>query len=665
MLKQVKNITPANKRLKVYFNEFNVLMDKTAYLPIATGLLSAFCAASEVLNSHYNFMPFLFMREDINKVIALYEKPAVAAFSVSMWNEQLSLQIASRIKNTFPDCLIVFGGVQVPHEANHYFQQYPFIDIAVRGDGEVAFAEILNRFIISRDFSGIENISWRDEETRACHVNNQGPLQTGSLDIFPSPYLDGLFEYLFAENDCIQFQAIIETNRGCQFGCAYCVWGKGMLNKRLRFHSMEYVAAEIKWMGEHRIRYVFNADSNFGIDKRDIDIAHILVETKNKYGFPEKFRSCFAKNSEEYIYRIARLLYTNNLEKGTTLSFQSLNPEVLRNIGRRNIDMSIYTFLMEKYNSEGMPVYTELILGLPGESYESWVKGIEYIFESGFKGQLFIYSCEVYANTKLSDKYYQEKFGIVTKKILLTETHGAERGAESVSEFQDIVIATNAMPLSAWRKMMIFSWVTMSLFSLKLAFFIFLYLYNRFGIKFVSLIEYICKKEMPNSCSILLQELSYYEKHLDSMLEGNGRCIIMESFGNIYWDIEETSFLRISEKIDIFYAEFFVLLKDFLQKNNIPFEENELQEAVFYQEMRIFAYNRSGENQRTFQFNFPEYFDSCLEAKSLQLKLRPQIMKVFYKDYKNNKISFAQEVLLWGRKSNRILANAKWYNEKK
>ncbi|MEK7227153.1 MAG: hypothetical protein AAB221_15920, partial [Bacteroidota bacterium] len=294
---------------KIYFNEYNVLMDKTAYLPIATGLLCANAKRHKDLNSYYDFRPFLFIRDDPDNIVKAHEEPAVAAFSVSMWNEQLSLDIAGRIKHLFPDCLIVFGGPQVPYEADDYFRDYPFIDITVRGDGETAFSEILHRFINSRDFKDIANISWRDAKTGSCHDNKTVPKQAEDLDVYPSPYLEGLFEYLFSGNNDIQYQAIIETNRGCPYNCAYCVWGKGGLNKSLRFHSMERITAELTWMAEHRIKYIFNADSNFGIVKRDIDIARFLAETKKTYGYPEKFRSCFAKNSDTHIYEIAMLLY--------------------------------------------------------------------------------------------------------------------------------------------------------------------------------------------------------------------------------------------------------------------------------------------------------------------------------------------------------------------
>jgi putative methyltransferase len=637
-------------------------MDKTAYLPIATGLLCAYAKKYKNLTSYYDFRPFLFIREDPDKIVKAHEEPAVSAFSVSMWNEQLSLRIAERVKRLFPACLIIFGGPQVPHEADDYFREYPFVDITVRGDGETAFSEILDRFINSRDFKDIANISWRDPETGSCRDNKTSPAQAGNLDVYPSPYLEGLFEYLFSGSNDIQYQAIVETNRGCPYNCAYCVWGKGGLNKKLRFHSMERVTAELTWMAEHRIKYVFNADSNFGIDKRDIDIARFLAETKKMYGYPEKFRSCFAKNSDTHIYEIATLLYKNNLEKGTTLSFQSMNPEVLRNIGRNNIKLSTYSSLLKKFNLENMPVYTELILGLPGEDLDSWVNGIEKIFESELKGQLFIYPCEVYPNTKLSDPEYQKQFSIMAKRITLTETHGSARDAKDIREFQDIIVGSASMSPKDWRSMMIFSWMTMFLFSLKAAFFVLFYLKDRFGIKFVSLIEYICGKDMPEACSILRQELDFYETRLDGMLKGEGRCIIMRPFGNIYWDAEEASYLRISEKMAIFYDEMLVLLKAFLCKNRIPVDEAELSELVVYQRMRMSAYGSCGELKKTFQFNFPEYFESCLRSSPIKLQRRPQIMEVSRKGCDHTKVEFARETLLWGRKSNRILADASWHS---
>jgi len=138
--------TTAGKQ-RVYFNEYNVLMEKTAYLPFVSGLLQAYAQTDALIARHYAFMPFLFHRDDPEHILAAYENPAVAAFSVCMWNEQLCLAVAREVKRRYPSCLIVFGGPQVPHHPKAYFERHPFIDVAVRGEGERTFAEILARFI--------------------------------------------------------------------------------------------------------------------------------------------------------------------------------------------------------------------------------------------------------------------------------------------------------------------------------------------------------------------------------------------------------------------------------------------------------------------------------------------------------------------------------------
>ena len=90
---------------------------------------------------------------------------------------------------------------------------------------------------------------------------------------FPSPYLTGQFDYLL--NDGTNYQAIIETNRGCHSGCHYCYWGN---KKKYEFFDMQRIKDEAEWIGRNKIKYVFCADSNFGIFDRDIEIAQIYAD---------------------------------------------------------------------------------------------------------------------------------------------------------------------------------------------------------------------------------------------------------------------------------------------------------------------------------------------------------------------------------------------------
>src|SRR5579862_924505 len=149
---------------QVYFNEFNVLMGRTTYLPLVSGLLHASALVSDKVRERYAFMPYLFHIDSPETILSQYQDPRIAAFSVSMWNEQISLHIAREVKRRHPRCVVIFGGAQVPHEPTAYFAQHPFIDVTVRGEGEEAFREILERFAESRDLDGIAGVSWRTDD---------------------------------------------------------------------------------------------------------------------------------------------------------------------------------------------------------------------------------------------------------------------------------------------------------------------------------------------------------------------------------------------------------------------------------------------------------------------------------------------------------------------
>ena len=169
----------------------------------------------------------------------------------------------------------------------------------------------------------------------------------------------------------------------------------------MKFHSLEYIKAEAEWMGINKIKYVFCADGNFGMFPRDIQTAKIYAEVKQKYGYPVKLRACYGKNAEKSVYETSRILADAGLSKSVTLSPQSRNPETLKAVGRENVRDSFFDGMQIKYNKAGIPVYSELILGLPGETYDSFKDGLQQTMRSG--NQLFVYLCESLPGTKLAN----------------------------------------------------------------------------------------------------------------------------------------------------------------------------------------------------------------------------------------------------------------------
>ncbi|MFA6091896.1 MAG: cobalamin-dependent protein [Elusimicrobiota bacterium] len=644
---------------EIYLHEFNVAMEKSIYLPLASGLLQAYAQTIPVLRENYRFMPLRFVRGDLAGMMEGYGNPDVAGFSVSMWNMNLSLAIAERLKSRFPGCLVVFGGPQVPFEAADFFREHPFIDAVVRGEGEKSFAEILERALSSRDFSGIDGISYRDPKDGSC-VKNPGERQVlKDLDVYPSPYLAGVYDSLFSQG--LDFQVIIETNRGCPYNCSYCFWGKGGLSKKYGFFSLERVKAEAQWCGARGIKYVFCADSNFGAFKRDLEIARYFVEAKLAGGFPEKFRVCYAKNTEDTVFEIGKLLHSHQMEKSITMARQTNNEEAALNVNRKNIKMEVFNKLQRKYNQEKIPVYTEIILGFPGESYLSFKEGLEQILRSGLKNQIFVYLCQVYPNTELNDPAYREKHLMSTVRIPLHETHAAVRAKGLIEEHEEIITGTRSMSAQDWKRMFMLAWTTQLFHSLKLGFFIMLYLNDRYKIGYTGLLERIISLEAgPGGGGPLRRAVERCREFADSILKGGPRTVEMPEFGSIYWDAEEAGYLGIIPDKEDFYRELLELVAGYLDEQGIAYDRAELGEAMRYQEAMIPGLAPE-DREHSFEYNMPEYFEAYFSESRAEPAKRPQVLTVTaLKDCGGDKKMFAREVVLFGRKSDRMLKIAKW-----
>ena len=83
--------------------------------------------------------------------------------STYVWNAQISLEVARRIKSLHPDKLIVFGGPQVPDKPESFLRKNSFIDVVVHNEGEKTFTNIIDCWP-SRDWRDITGISYIDPE---------------------------------------------------------------------------------------------------------------------------------------------------------------------------------------------------------------------------------------------------------------------------------------------------------------------------------------------------------------------------------------------------------------------------------------------------------------------------------------------------------------------
>ena len=316
---------------------------------------------------------YAFIRDWMNRTVPSLtgdEPPAVFAFSNYLWSHQANLASSARVKASGARHVTVHGGPDSPKyegDVEAYFQANPHIDVAVHGEGEVTFAEMLDALAPSllagepdlSALAGVAGLSYRDGDRV---VRTEARDRIADLDVVPSPYLNGLFDSVGTEG--LPY-IIIETNRGCPYGCTYCDWGSATLS-RIRKFDLDRVFAELEWAALHGVKMIWNADANFGVFARDVDIARQIVDLKREHRYPELYGANYAKNTVKHLRQIVDTLVEGGILATGVLSMQSADEETLLTIRRQNIKVDRYDDLAEEFSRNELPVGDRAHDGAPG-----------------------------------------------------------------------------------------------------------------------------------------------------------------------------------------------------------------------------------------------------------------------------------------------------------
>ena len=550
-------------KITVGLSQINNSFSGANYLPYSVGLLQAYVEKHLPCKERFKFLQPVFKRTSVEDVVNQLLSAEVVGFSLYVWNEQISLEIIRQLKKQNPNGFIICGGPQVPDRAESFLRKNPEIDIAVHGEGERTFFELLKIFP-SRKINQIPGTS-KITESGAFYSNPKAD-RTKDLSIFPSPYLSGVFDNLMSIPD-EEWLVLWETNRGCPFQCTFCDWGSAIADRVFRF-DMERINKELDWFSKNKIEFIFNCDANFGILPRDVDIAQRAAKNKKQFGYPKVLSTQNTKNATERNYLTQKILSDNGLNKGVALSMQSLFVPALANIKRQNISLQTYEELQRRFNLDNVTTYSDFILGLPGETYESFADGVATLIKNGQHNRIQFNNLSVLPNAEMGDPEYQSHYGMELTDSKILNIHGSlDYSKNNIDEIQQLVIATNSMPRNMWRKTRAFSWMTALLHFDKLLQIPLVLLAESTGISYRQIIESFC--EVNNNDFPLIAEIrDHFCSRAEIIQNGGPEYYYSKEWLGIWWPDDEYQLIRLSAegKLGIFYEESRKLLETLLKK---------------------------------------------------------------------------------------------------
>jgi putative methyltransferase len=190
--------------------------------------------------------------------------------------------------------------------------------------------------------------------------------------------------------------------------------------------------------------------------ERDNAIADKLLEVQDKYGYPYTFSVAWAKNQKAEVFDIVfKLIKSPKFNQGLTVSVQSMDLDVLENIKRKNLDQHKISEIFALCDKHSVPVYTEVILGLPGETKESWKQGFWKLFNAGNHTGITVLQAQMLENAEMN---LLQKRLYKIESIPVYDYMSGSYNYDELQESVDVVISTKDMPFEDMLDSHIFSW---------------------------------------------------------------------------------------------------------------------------------------------------------------------------------------------------------------
>lgn len=276
--------------------------------------------------------------------------PNLVAFSCYIWNVELVLKISNSIKKLLPNTKVVLGGPEVSFEEIDFFNQHPYVDYIIKGEGEIPFTE-LTKVLASG------TLPLQIKGLLSGKFDNGAP-DTLDLNDIPFPYEGEALDKL--RNQIIYYEA----SRGCPFRCSYCL---SSTTEGVRSLDIQRVKRELAILSEY-VSMVKFVDRTFNYNpKNSLELLKYIRDLKTDATFHLEI-SAHLITSE--ILEVFKTMPPDRIQ--LEIGVQTTNPKSVESIDRSTDFLSLAQVVKSINGFGNIHQHLDLIAGLPYEDYSSF-----------------------------------------------------------------------------------------------------------------------------------------------------------------------------------------------------------------------------------------------------------------------------------------------------
>lgn len=297
---------------------------------------------------------------------------------VGIYSMMTMTRNASTIARVAHSCgkVVIYGGPDPSSDPDKYLRRYAG-DYVVIGEGEETGPELISSIENGWKPRNVKGLAYLDEAKRGSIIITPPRVRDRDLDSLPLPARDLIDNERYKETwrrDQGYSLTSILTTRGCPFGCYACS-EKTIFGPRVQFRSSGNVIRELEEI-VRRYGYdrVWFADDIFTLRKdRTLQICKQIRETGLKFSW-----SCLARADlvdEETLSAMKRAgcdAVFFGVESGSQQMLDAMNRKM-------SVEQIVAGIAMAK--KFGLKVHAFMMVGFPGENYDSLKETIHFLRE--------------------------------------------------------------------------------------------------------------------------------------------------------------------------------------------------------------------------------------------------------------------------------------------